>query len=267
MKITLAYSPCPNDTFIFNAVSAGLLPFDGHQIETRLHDVETLNRLALDGAYDLTKVSFHAYLSIRHQYRLLDVGAALGYSCGPVVVSKKELSRREMPRCKVALPGELTTAHLLFRLWAPEVSEKIFLPYDRIIPAVATGQADCGVLIHEGRFVYAQAGLRAVADLGQWWEQETGLPIPLGCIVARASLGREFHAGFEDLLRRSIQRALARPEETLPYIRAHAQELDETVLKAHIKMFVNDFTLELGGRGRAAVEKLELMAKAAGWPA
>ena len=189
-RLTVAYSPCPNDTFMFCDVATGRLRLPGREIEVHLHDVETLNRLAVEGGrYDITKLSFHAWLLVGEQYELLNVGAALGFGCGPVVVAANGTVPDDLAGCRVAVPGELTTAHLLFRLWGRDAGKKVFSPYDQIIDMVAAGQVDAGVIIHEGRFTYEQAGLRLLVDLGQWWQQLTGLPIPLGCIVARKSLG------------------------------------------------------------------------------
>jgi len=264
MKITFAYSPCPNDTFMFCGVATGRLRLDDHTIETRLHDVETLNRMALDGAYDVTKLSLHAWLLAAARYELLSVGAALGYGCGPVVVSKRPIEPDELTDCRLAVPGELTTAHLLLRLWAPDVGDKLFVRYDQIMPMIASGEADAGVIIHEGRFTYEAAGLRLIADLGQWWQDQTNLPIPLGCIAARKDLGDETIREIEALLRRGIRESFDNPEATTDYVRRHAQEMAPEVLSAHIRTFVNDFSLDLGDEGRTAVAKLREMALAAG---
>ncbi|MEI6562713.1 MAG: 1,4-dihydroxy-6-naphthoate synthase [bacterium] len=264
MKLRMAYSPCPNDTSMFHDVAAGLLSRYGYEVSVHLHDVETLNRLALDTTYDITKISFHAYLLVRQHYQLLNSGAALGFGCGPLLVSKAPMADDDVSRCRIAVPGELTTAHLLLRLWAPNAQKKIFVPYDRVMDLIRTGEADCGILIHESRFVYQQAGLTCIVDLGEWWEQETGQPIPLGCIVARKSLGTPTIAELDQLLRRAIVHSRARPEESAQYVRDHARETDETVIQKHIKMFVTDFSVDLGGAGHAAVAVLEAMAQKAG---
>ncbi len=191
MKLTLAYSPCPNDTFMFRDLAEGAESLEGHDIEVHLHDVETLNSMALESTYDISKVSFAAWLRVDARYELLRAGAALGFGCGPLVVSRRALQHDDLAQCRIAVPGELTTAHLLLRLWAPQARDKVFVPYDRIIPLVAGGAADCGVIIHEGRFVYPQAGLKCLVDLGEWWERETKLPVTLGAtgalIVAAAT--------------------------------------------------------------------------------
>lgn len=263
-SLSMAYSPCPNDTFMFCDVAQGKLAQSGYDITVHLHDVETLNRLALKATYDLTKVSFHTYLLIKEQYQLLDVGAALGFGCGPLVVAKHPIGTGELPQCRIAIPGELTTAHLLLRLWAPAAREKIFVPYDQIMDQVLHGNADCGVIIHESRFVYKDRGLICITDLGEWWEQQTGQPIPLGCIVARKSLGEPLIAEIETLLRQGILRSRETPEHTAGYVGQHARETSADVQAQHIRMFVNDFSLNLGKVGHAAVLKLEEMARQAG---
>jgi len=262
--LTIAYSPCPNDTFMFHDLATGRLRLSGHDLQVHLHDVETLNRLALDATYDVTKVSMAAWLKVRQEYELLNVGAAVTWGAGPLVVAKKELSRADLPHCRVAVPGELTTAHVLLRLFAPEIADHVFVPYDKVMPMVVSGEVDCGVLIHEGRFVYHQHGLRLLADLGQWWEQATQLPLPLGGIVARRRLGEPTVRQFEALLRQAIEYSLAHPEGTQDYVRRHAQELDADTLEKHVKMFVNEFSLDLGETGRAAVARLEELAARAG---
>jgi len=257
--ISIGYSPCPNDTFIFCklAKKAGY--------STHLHDVETLNRWAFEGRFGVTKLSFHAWLLVQDRYELLNTGAALGRGCGPLVVARQGAAgSAHLRKCAVAVPGEYTTAHLLLRLWNPEIENRIFMPFDRIMDAVASGKADAGVIIHEGRFVYEERGFQCLQDLGEWWETATGRPIPLGCIAVKKSLGREFIDQFEAELKDSIESAFADPGSTKDYVKAHAQELADNVTSEHIKTYVNDFTLDLGDEGRAAVEVLQRMAKDAG---
>lgn len=263
-SIRLGYSPCPNDTFIFFGIACGGLTVPGVEIVPELHDVETLNRMAIAGEVDVSKLSFHAWLQVRDRYRLLSSGAALGYGCGPLVVSNRPLERSDLAKARVVLPGEWTTAHLLFRLWAPEAGNRTFTTYDRVLSEIESGRADCGVIIHENRFTYSQAGFEAIVDLGAWWEADTGLPIPLGCIAAKEKLGDEFITHMETLIRRSIQQAQSDPGAALPYIRRHAQELSEEVLEKHIQTFVNAFSLDLGGTGRAAIDMLAVRAREAG---
>ncbi len=255
-SISIAYSPCPNDTFIFNqlAQQAG--------VKTYLHDVETLNNFAFEDKYDITKLSFHAWILLKDRYELLNVGSALGRGCGPLVISKDENSLNA--DSVIAVPGEYTTAHLLLRLWSPQLHNRIFMPFDQIMDAVENGEADAGVIIHEGRFVYQDRGFKCLQDLGEWWESTTGQPIPLGCIAARKSLGAARISEIEDALKKSILLAFDDPESATEYIKAHAQELDDAVTSEHIKTYVNDFTLDLGDEGRTAIAKLEEMAKATG---
>ena len=264
MEITLAYSPCPNDTFMFHGVATGRLRLEGLEFDVHLHDVETLNRMAQAGVYDVTKMSFHAWLLAAQRYEMLGAGAAMGYGCGPVVVSRRAIAPADLPRCRVAVPGELTTAHMLLRLWAPDVADKVFVRYDQVMPMLASGLADAGVIIHEGRFTYEREGFRLLADLGQWWQDTTHLPIPLGCIAARKDLGAEMTGDIERLLRQGIAESIAQPERTVDYVRRYAQEMDEAVLKDHIRMFVNDFSLDPGDQGRQAVAKLRELARGAG---
>ena len=270
MKLSVAFSPCPNDTFVFYGLAAGRveLPLDRFggslDIETRLHDVETLNRLAFDGVYDVTKLSFHAWLRLRDSYELLRVGAALGRGCGPLVVVRAPIGAARLPPGRIAVPGEHSTAHLLLRLWAPDVRDVIFAPYDRIMGMVANGEVEAGVIIHEGRFVYRQRGLACLVDLGDWWESQTGLPIPLGCLAARKTLGAERIAGCEEMIEKSLRLALKNPSAPQAYIKQHAQELDDEVIRKHLETYVNEFTLDLGATGRAAVEALETRAREAG---
>jgi len=264
VNLSVAYSPCPNDTFIFNDLANGTLGGPELTLDVHLHDVETLNRMALEGVYDVTKVSFAAYLRARQKYELLSVGAALGYGCGPLVVARREMGPDEFAGCKIAVPGELTTAHLLLRLWAPQFRQRVFVRYDEVMPMVASGEVDAGVIIHEGRFVYAHAGLVKLADLGEWWQGRTGLPIPLGGIVARRSLGGETIERFENLLRQAIRNSQANPDAAGPYIREHAREMDPAVLAEHIKTFVNDYSMDIGDDGRAAIRRLGEMARDAG---
>jgi 1,4-dihydroxy-6-naphthoate synthase len=262
--LSMAYSPCPNDTFMFHAVASGELAGKDFGFAVHLHDVETLNRLALESRYDVTKISFHAWLLARQHYRLLGAGAALGHGNGPLLVARHAMMPGDWAACRIAVPGELTTAHLLLRLRAPEARQKIFVPYDRVLDMVLSGEADCGVLIHETRFVYRERGLTCLADLGEWWESRTGHPIPLGCIVAHRRLGDAMTGDVEELLRDSIHRALANPAATDAYVRDNARETDPSVVERHIRMFVNEFSLDLGAEGRAAIAALESMAREAG---
>ena len=252
--LTCAYSTCPNDTFIFCQLA------QDEDIDVYLHDVETLNRLAFEEKFDVTKLSFHAWLLLQDKYQLLNVGSALGRGCGPLVIRRSTDAAPLNSDSVVAVPGEHTTAHLLLRLWNPALANRIFMPFDQIMDAVASRKADAGVIIHEGRFVFEERGFQCLEDLGDWWEGKTGLPIPLGCIAAKKSLGAERIAEFEARLAQSIQTAFDHPGSTTAYVKAHAQELADDVIHKHIKTYVNDFTLDLGDEGRAAINKLKKMA-------
>ncbi|MCE5326279.1 MAG: 1,4-dihydroxy-6-naphthoate synthase [Planctomycetaceae bacterium] len=264
LNLTIAYSPCPNDMFVFHDLASGTLRLHGCQLQVSLHDVQTLNELAQDARYDVTKLSLPAYLRVRSKYQMLRSGAAMGFGCGPVVVAARAIARDDLASCRVAIPGELTTAHLLFQLWAPRVAETLFVRYDKIMDLVAAGQVDAGVIIHESRFVYPSKGLGLVVDLGQWWQDQTGLPVPLACIAARRTLGQETIAAFDSLLQEAVENSMSHPEATLPYVAQSATEMDEAVLRKHIATFVNDYTLNIGPDGHEAVRRLEAMAQAAG---
>ena len=234
------------------------------EISWDFEDVETLNREAMRSTYDITKLSFHAYLAVRDRYRLLRAGAALGFGCGPVVVSRHPVTAAELPGLRIVLPGEWTTAHLLFRLSAPDANRKRFVRYDEIIPSVVSGAADAGVIIHEDRFVFEKAGLHRVADLGEWWESRTGAPIPLGCIVMKHEAADRYAEVFEALIRRSLDDRKEDPDCALPFILEHARQLDPAIVRRHIDTFVNRFSYDLGDGGNRAVQSLEMMAKEAG---
>jgi len=263
-QLQFGYSPCPNDTFMFFGIASGALTLPDCAVAVQLHDIETLNRMALSEALDISKLSIFAWLKVRDTYRLMHSGAALGYGCGPILIARRSLTHAELIRSRVVLPGEWTTAHLLFRLWAPEADQRYFTAYHRIYDEIVSGRADCGVIIHESRFTYEQHGFRGIIDLGQWWEEKTGLPVPLGCIAARAALGPDLLQAVDDLLRRSIETARQNPEAALPYIRRYAQEMDPDVLRSHIATFVNSFSLDLGARGLKALDTMEARARALG---
>jgi len=258
--LSLGYSPCPNDTFIFYGLACGAVQAAGLSLPHRLEDVETLNRLAALGSLDVTKLSLAAYAHVAEEYCLLRAGAALGKGCGPLVVAREARGLDSLAGARVALPGRLTTAALLFALYAPRV-EPLFMPFDRIMPAVAAGEAEAGVIIHEGRFTYAARGLAEVADLGRLWEADTGLPLPLGAIAARRSLGVDRLRAVEAAIRASLAYARAHEAATLAHAKRSAQEMAEEVLRAHINLYVNDFSVDIGPEGELAT--LTLLAKGA----
>jgi 1,4-dihydroxy-6-naphthoate synthase len=262
-ELTFGYSPCPNDTFAFHALSHGLvdMPF---RVRPVLLDIEELNRRAHTGAFDLTKLSVGAFAAVGDRYRLLRSGAALGHGVGPLVVARTAQSLEEAMRGRVAIPGMETTAYRLLRLAAPSVGEIVEMRYDRILEAVASGEVHAGLIIHESRFTYAQHGLVRVADLGDWWEQDTGLPVPLAGICARHDLGEALTIAAERAIRASVQYAFDHPEASRAYVRAHAQEMSDTVCDAHIALYVNAHSLDLGDDGQRAIERLVAASPVAG---
>jgi 1,4-dihydroxy-6-naphthoate synthase len=262
--LTLGYSPCPNDTFIFHALVSGIVTAEGLGFRERLEDVETLNRLAADAALDVTKVSYGAIPHLVREYVLLRSGGALGRGCGPLVVAREPFTAKGLAGKRIAIPGRNTTANLLLRLFAPNADPGIELVYSDIMPAVERGEVDAGLIIHESRFTYPQHGLVKVVDLGEWWEQATGLPIPLGGILARRSLGGKTIRAVDDAIRRSVEHAFDHPDAWKDYVRAHAQEMDEAVQRQHIDLYVNRFTADLGDEGERAIHELFARARAAG---
>ena len=253
-EFSLGYSPCPNDTFIFYALIHNRLTYDIEFRET-LEDVETLNRLALNKEFDVTKASFHGFGFLRDEYCLLHSGSALGCGCGPLIVARSRIDRNKLGTKKIAIPGRMTTAYLLLRLFAPDAKNIVEMPFDRILNAVSMGTVDAGLIIHESRFTYPQYDLIKLIDLGDWWENETGLPIPLGGIFARRDLGAAVIAKIDRLIRQSVEYALQHPEDAREYIKKNSQELDDDIIDRHIKLYVNDYTLDIGD-GIVAVEKL-----------
>ncbi len=254
MKLSLGYSPCPNDTFIFYALAHKRLKSELEFSEI-LRDVETLNRMALRKELDVAKTSFHAFGFLRDDYCLLHSGRALGRGVGPLIVSKRPLRISELARAKVAIPGKMTTAYLLLQLFAPEIKNIVEMPFERIMNAVSLGAVDAGLIIHEGRFTYPEYNLVKLVDLGEWWEEKTGLPIPLGGILAKRELGASTIRKVDLLLKKSIEYAFQAPAQTQDYIRNNAQELNDEVIEQHIRLYVNEYTLDIGD-GIIAIEKL-----------
>jgi len=260
MKIKLGISPCPNDTFMFYH----LINSNQFNLNLTIVDVEELNHKVLNHELDISKVSIYTAMQVMDHYNLLDSGAALGENCGPLLVAK-EKNVKKMKDAKIAIPGRYTTANLLFSLYTKNEGRKVFMPFSQIMPAVEEGLVDFGVIIHEGRFTYKNYGLAEVADLGKWWENLSKMPIPLGGIVSRRELPTKFVKEFTKALHDSISRALSEKEyQNSPiysYVREHAQEMGMDVIKKHIDLYVNDYSLSLGEDGRRAVDKLFNMAK------
>ncbi len=256
MDISMGYSPCPNDTFIFGGLANGLIDTEDLHLNIRLEDVETLNRLCGEKSLDVTKISIAALAYSLDDYALLPSGGALGRGCGPLVVASPGAKLENMAESVIAVPGTLTTAHLLLSLFMGKRPRVLPMPFDTIMPAVRMGECPFGVIVHEGRFTFQNYGLICLLDLGVWWEQQTGLPIPLGGIAIRRNLGEEMAEKINTLIRRSLAFALVNPQQVEEYIRAHAQEMEESVIREHIRLYVNDFSMDLGMEGRYAIRHL-----------
>ena len=253
-KLSMFISPCPNDTFAFDAIVNGRIPSGGLTFDVGYRDIEELNLgvLAAEGP-DISKISYSVYPKIAGRYEILDSGSALGRGNGQLLVRR---AGDRSPMRRIASPGLNTTANALLLRYFPQTEEVVPMLFSQIAPAVARGEVDAGVLIHEGRFVYGRHGLELVADLGRLWEEETSLPLPLGAIVMRRDLPQHVRRGFERLLARSVRYALDHPTLSRPYVKEHAQELDDEVIDKHISLFVNEFTISLGEEGRRAITTL-----------
>lgn len=254
-KLKLSFSTCPNDTFMFHGLVSNKIETE-FEFETMLTDIEDLNKMALNHENDITKISFSALGNLLDEYVLLRSGAALGRGCGPVVVAKDKEKFNNLSSVKIAIPGINTTAALLIRLYGGSDLELVSMPFYEIMPSVEKGDVDLGVIIHEGRFTYQHFGLIQCLDLGQWWEDYSGLPIPLGGIAAKRSLGKEVIKEIENKLSESIKSAFENPLESKEYIKKYAQEMDDKVIDEHIKLYVNNFSIDLGEEGEKAVKKL-----------
>ena len=266
MALSLGFSPCPNDCFMFDAIVNERIDLDGLSFTPHLADVEALNRETFAGTADVTKLSYHAYAYCRGNYELLDAGSALGRNCGPLLISARPITPDEVRsgRLRIAIPGVYTTANFLLGLAFPEALDRTALVFSEIEGALLDGRFDAGVIIHENRFTYEAKGLHKIVDLGEFWEQETGAPIPLGAIAVRRSLPGDVKTRVNRLVRRSVEFAFAHRDASLPYVRAHAQEMSEEVMYKHIDLYVNDFSIDLGTEGRRAVRLLFERARAAG---
>lgn len=254
--LKIGFSPCPNDTYIFYALAEGAIDTEPHRFEVILADVEVLNHQAREGLVDICKVSIQAVRQLLDRYWLLGAGGAIGRGCGPLIVSKAPLTPDQIRHKRVAIPGRMTTANFLLRLAGLHQGDAIEMVFDQIMPAVASGQVDAGVIIHEGRFTYPSHGLQLVLDLGDWWEKTTGLPLPLGGIVVRRDLGPEVARFIEAKIRESLLYSRAHPDIAWPYIATHAQEMAPEVIRSHIDTFVNDYSLNVGKDGAEAIRYL-----------
>jgi 1,4-dihydroxy-6-naphthoate synthase len=265
MKLTLGFSPCPNDCFMFDAMIYGRIDTEGLEFDVRMADIEALNAAAFAGQVDVTKLSFHAYAYCIDTYVLLDAGSALGRNCGPLLISRRPMARDEVGGgVRIAIPGKYTTANFLLSLACPEAMDKTELLFSAIEGALLDGRFDAGLIIHENRFTYAAKGLKKIIDLGEYWEEETGAAIPLGGIVIRRSLPGDVQQRVNRVMRRSVEYAFAHREASLPFVRANAQEMSEDVMYQHIDLYVNDYSVDLGAGGRRAVEILFDRARATG---
>ena len=255
MKLTLGFSPCPNDTFMFDALVHAKVDTEGFEFEVVMEDVEALNQRALNNDLDVTKLSYHAFLHCVQDYALLNSGSALGRNCGPLLIQQKGNSPITA-NSKIAIPGKNTTANLLLSIAFPHLQNKEEMLFSDIEQAVIDGRVVAGLIIHENRFTYQEKGLEKIQDLGEFWETETGLPIPLGGIVVKRDLPLEVQQKVQRVLKRSVQFSFNHPKSAKEYIRCYAQEMDEQVMYEHIKLYVNDFSLDLGEEGKHAVEEV-----------
>lgn len=259
MKLTLGFSPCPNDTFIFDALIHHKIDTEGLEFEVQFQDVETLNKKVFNSELDVSKISFHAYAYALENYVLLNAGSALGYGVGPLLIAKdtnlksNNLTEKDF---KVAIPGKYTTANFLLSLAFPELTNKLISPFSTIEDLVLEGQADLGLIIHENRFTYQDKGLHKVIDLGEFWEEKTKQPIPLGGIVINRNIDSATQTKFDRILKKSVEYAFANPKSGTNFIKSHAQTMKEEVMYKHIELYVNEFSINLGEKGKNAVQTL-----------
>lgn len=255
MKLTLGFSPCPNDTFIFDALVNKKIDTEGLEVEPVLEDVQTLNEWALQGQLDITKISYGVLPLIIKDYIVLNAGGALGKGVGPLFITRNDGEVKPVEEMTIAVPGEQTTAHMLFSLAYPQARKKKFLLFSEIEDAILNGQVDAGVIIHENRFTYQHKGLLKLADLGEYWEATTSNPIPLGGIVIKRNIDPVLQRRADSLIRKSLEYSFAHYPVVTDYVKQHAQEMSEAVMRQHIDLYVNDYSLDLGPDGRSAVKK------------
>lgn len=271
MKLSLGFSPCPNDTFIFDALIHQKIDTEGLSFDVSYHDVETLNQKAFQAELDITKLSFNAFAHVADRYALLNSGSALGFGVGPLLICKKENAGQirlalQHQKCtlKVGIPGQYTTANFLLGIAFPQLLHKKEMVFSAIEQALLDEQIDAGLIIHENRFTYQDKGLAKIMDLGQYWEEHTGCAIPLGGIVIQRRLSQDIQQKVDRLIRRSVEFAFAHPQSGIDFIRRHAQEMEEAVMYKHIELYVNSFSVDLGKKGREAVQQLFSIAKEKG---
>ena len=262
--LSLGFSTCPNDTFVFDALLHGKVDTEGLTFDSVMEDVEALNRRAISGELDVTKLSYAAFAHLTDRYALLDAGSALGNNCGPLLIARKPMNVDEINAAHIAIPGKMTTANFLLSLAYPNAQNKREVLFSDIEDAVLRGETEAGLIIHENRFTYAQKGLVKILDLGEFWEMTTGLPIPLGAIVVRKDFPIEMQQRMNRVLRRSVEYAFAHPADVMPFVRQHAQEMEEAVMRAHIELYVTHHTVDLGKDGREAVRQMFQIAREKG---
>jgi len=258
MTLSLGFSPCPNDTFIFDALVNNKFDRNGTGFSVQLADVEQLNKMAIEGVLDVTKLSFGVIPEVSDKYQILDAGSALGRGCGPLLISREyiEADHEVLNQLKIAIPGRKTTANLLLSMAFPGIWQKEEMLFSEVEGAVLSGKVDAGLIIHENRFTYQSKGLKKIIDLGEYWENKTNMPIPLGCIAIRRSLPDKMKKDVSVLIRKSIQSAFDHPEAPMDYVAAHSQEMSKEVMKKHIALYVNDYSLSLGNKGTEAIRLL-----------
>ena len=253
MQITLGFSPCPNDTFIFDAIVNKRIDLEGLEFEFILADVEKLNQLAFQNTLDVTKLSYHALALLLPDYQLLHAGSALGNNCGPLLISSKEINMEDIENHKIGIPGKFTTANFLLHFAFPNATNTSEFIFSEIEDSLIKNTIDLGLIIHENRFTYKSKGLKKIIDLGEYWENETGLPIPLGGIGIKRGLSQEIKSKVDRLIKKSIQFAFQHPTLSLPYITLNAQEMDEEIVRKHIHLYVNEYSENIGEKGKEAV--------------
>lgn len=256
MPLSLGFSPCPNDTFIFDALLHGKIDTEGLSFEPVIEDVEALNQLAFRQELHVTKLSYHAFAHLLPHYALLNAGSALGEQVGPLLIAKSPMQAFEINKARIAIPGKYTTANFLLSLAFPAAHNRVEMLFSDIENAVLLGQVDAGLIIHENRFTYQDKGLTKLLDLGDYWESASGLPIPLGGIAVRRDLPSETQKTIDRVLARSVAFAIDHPEAPKSFVRQYAQEMEESVMYKHINLYVNHYTRDLGETGRAAIQHL-----------
>jgi 1,4-dihydroxy-6-naphthoate synthase len=264
MRLTIGFSPCPNDTFIFDAMVHKKIDLEGLEFDVRMTDVEELNSMAFSEILDVTKLSYHAMAWLLDKYMIMESGSALGNNCGPLLIAKRKLTSEDIHSARIAIPGKYTTANLLLSLAYPAAVNKVAMVFSQIEDAILNRKVDAGLIIHENRFTYLQKGLLKIIDLGEYWESNYKVPIPLGAIAVRRSLPEAVREKINRVIERSVAFAMKHPASSASFVKCHAQSMAESVMHQHIKLYVNDYTLKLGETGRNAVNRLFQAARSHG---